>query len=698
MQQFKRNFYNKKRVLSSFDGTDYKAPFKNNYYRMNRNSFYALVISGFLYACSTTPQYATFDDYPVYEGNDLELIYSPQASKFRVWAPTATEVKVLLYDNGHEGGAYQTLDMKRAEQGTWTLKVKENLKGKFYTFQVKINDKWLEETPGMWVKATGVNGKRAAIIDFSETNPEGWDNDVRPAQKNFTDIVLYEAHVRDFSVSPSSGIKNKGKFLAFTEHGTKNTAGESTGIDHLKELGVTHVHLLPSYDYASIDETRLEDNKYNWGYDPMNYNVPEGSYSTDPYNPVSRITEFKSMVQSLHKAGIRVIMDVVYNHTYVGENSHLNLLVPGYFYRMKDDGSWSNASGCGNETASERAMMRKFIVESVVYWATEYHVDGFRFDLMGIHDIETMNAVRAALDKIDPTIFIYGEGWTADSSPLAEEKRAIKKNAKQLDNIAVFSDDIRDALKGSWMHSEIPGFVSGIDSLEESVKFGVVGATQHPQVDYTKPIYSKEPYVNNPTQIINYVSCHDDMCLVDKLREAKPADATDDELIRFNKLAQTVVFTSQGIPFIYAGEEVYRNKKGVHNTYQSPDSINQIDWNNKTKYKDVFEYYKGLIALRKAHPAFRMPTQDMVQQHLKFIDLLTPNVVSFMLTDHVNGDSWKDILVIYNGNRKAVTVEIPEGAWNLICHDGVINLNGILQVKTTTFTVAPSSASILYVK
>lgn len=657
-----------------------------------------LLISGLLSACNSTAHYTSFDDYPVYDGSDLELTYSAQASKFRVWAPTASQVKLLLYDNGSEGGAYKTLDMEHAEKGTWTLKVDEDLKGKFYTFQIKVNEKWLEETPGIWVKATGVNGKRAAIIDFAETNPAGWENDVRPPLKNFTDIILYEIHVRDFSVSPNSGMKNKGKFLAFTEHGTKNSAGESTGIDHLKELGITHVHLLPSFDFASIDETKLNEHKYNWGYDPLNYNVPEGSYSTDPYNPVTRIREFKQMVQSLHQSGIRVIMDVVYNHTSDGKNSHFNLLAPGYFYRMNADSTWSNASGCGNETASERAMMRKFMIESVVYWATEYHVDGFRFDLMGIHDIVTMNAIRAALDKIDPTIFIYGEGWTAAASPLAEEKRAVKKNAKKLDNIAVFSDDIRDALRGSWMHSQIPGFVSGTDSLEESVKFGVVGATQHDSIDYSKLIYSKAPYVNNPTQIINYVSCHDDMCLVDKLNESKPANTTDDELVRFNKLAQTIVFTSQGVPFIYAGEELYRNKKGIHNTYQSPDSINQIDWNYKTSHKDIFEYYKGLIALRKAHAAFRMPTQEMVQQHLKFINLKTPNVVAFMLTDHVNDEVWKDILVIYNGNRKPVMVQIPEGEWNLICNDGQINLNGISQINYTHFQVAPSSASIMYVK
>ena len=657
-----------------------------------------LLISGILSGCSSTPKYATYDDYPVYEGSDLELTYTPQYSKFRVWAPTASEVKLLLYDKGSEGGAYQTHDMDRSEKGTWVLNIEKNLKGKFYTFQIKVKEKWLEETPGMWVKATGVNGNRAAIIDFSETNPTGWENDVRPPLKSFTDITLYEVHMRDFSVSKSSGMKNKGKYLAFTEHGTKNASGEATGLDHLKELGITHVHLLPVFDFASIDETKLNENKYNWGYDPVNYNVPEGSYSTNPYNPVTRIREFKQMVQSLHQAGIRVIMDVVYNHTAKSKNSHFNLLAPGYFYRMNADSTWSNASGCGNETASERAMMRKFMIESVVYWATEYHIDGFRFDLMGIHDIETMNEIRAALDKIDPSLFMYGEGWTAGKSPLAEEKRAVKKNAKELDNIAVFSDDIRDALRGSWMHSQIPGFVSGIDSLEESVKFGIVGATQHADIDYSKLLYSKKPYVNNPTQIINYVSCHDDMCLVDKLNSSKPETATDEELIRFNKLAQTIVFTSQGVPFMYAGEEMYRNKKGIHNTYQSPDSVNSINWNFKTANADIFNYYKGLILLRKTHAAFRMPTEELVQQHLKFIQTGIPNVVAYMLTNHVNDEIWKDILVIYNGNRKPAEIEIPDEEWNLVCHDGVINLNGISPVKTTSFIVAPSSASIMYVK
>ncbi len=662
-----------------------------------RKLLFMTLALGFLVSCNSgAKKYASFADFPVYNGDDLELTYSPESSKFRVWSPAAQEVKLLLFDSGSEGSAYEMLDMKRSKSGTWTAKVKGDLKGKFYTFQVKIEDQWLEETPGMWVKATGINGKRAAIIDFNETNPEGWENDKHVLPENVTDAIIYEVHMRDFSISPTSGIKNKGKYLQFTEKGTKNKAGQATGIDHLKELGITHVHLLPSYDYASIDESTLHENNYNWGYDPQNYNVPEGSYSTDPANPISRIKEFKQMVQSLHSEGIGVIMDVVYNHTYVGENSHLNLLVPGYFYRFNEDGTWSNASGCGNETASDREMMRKFIVESVVYWATEYHIDGFRFDLMGIHDIETMNAIRAALDKVDPRIIIYGEGWSAGASPLGEENRAVKKNVSQLNGIAVFSDDIRDVLKGNWTN-EYPGFVAGRDSLENAVKFAVAAATEFPGVTNENLVHTDKPYATSPTQIINYASCHDDMCLVDKLRSRKPAGATEAEIQKFNKLAQTVVFTAQGVPFIFAGEEVYRDKKGVNNTYISPDSINQIDWDNKTVYNDIFTYYQGLIALRKAHPAFRMTSLDMMKKHLKFVELGVPNVVAFTLSDNANGDSWKDILVIYNGNRKNINVELPEGEWNVVIHDGKASpATPLFTVQNPKFVVGASSASIMF--
>jgi pullulanase len=649
-----------------------------------------------LFSCNRMPKYASFEEYPVYEGSDLELIYGAQSSKFRVWAPIASEVKLLLYDNGAEGGAYSTLDMKRSDQGTWALEVDGDLKGKFYTFQIKLKDKWMEETPGIWVKATGMNGKRAAVVDFTESNPDGWDNDVRPPLNNFTDIVMYGVHFRDFSMSPTSGIKNKGKYLAFTEHGTKNSTGETTGIDHLKELGVTHINLSPCFDFADIDETKLKNNKYSWGTEPLNFNVPEGSYSSNPSNPIVRIREFKRMVQSIHQSGMRVILDVDYTHTANVQSSHLNLLAPGYFYRQNKDSSWSNATGFGNETASERPMMRKLMIESLVYWVSEYHIDGFNFNQMGVHDLESMNAIRAALDKIDPDIFLCGDGLSASTSTLAEEKRALKSNGKQLDFISLFNDDLRNVLRDSAKFSEAPGFVSGTDSLENGVRFGVIAATQHTQINYSKLLYSKAAVVNNPTQTINYVSTHTDLCLADKLLQSKPSYAKDEDLIRYNKLAQTIICTSQGIPYLYAGDEFYRSKKGVRNTGESPDSINQINWDNKTTQKEIYDYSKNLLQLRKEHPAFRMPNQEMLQTHLQFLELLVPNIVAYVLSGHVNGEKWKDILVIYNGNPLAKKIIIPQGNWNVVCHDGQINLSGISTVSDTTFIVAPSSASILY--
>ncbi|MDR2651224.1 MAG: type I pullulanase [Prevotellaceae bacterium] len=639
------------------------------------------------------PKYNSFDDYPIYNGDDLGLTYSPKYSKFRLWSPAAIAVKLNIYDDGMNGNPVEIYMMQPDKNGTWIYKINDDLKGKFYTFQVKINDNWLAETPGIWAKAAGVNGNRAAIIDFSETNPDDWENDKKPELKHFADIIIYEVHIRDFSVSPTSGITHKGKFLSFTEKGTKSPEGETTGIDHLKELGITHVHLLPVFDFASIDETKLEANEYNWGYDPQNYNLPEGGYSTNPYEPKTRIREFKEMIKTLHNNGLRVVIDVVFNHTFFNENSNLYLTAQKYFYRYNADGSWSNASGCFNETASERQMMRKYIVDSVKYWATEYHIDGFRFDLMGIHDIETMNAVRAALDKIDSSIFIYGEGWTANTSPLSEDLRAVKRNAKQLNNIAVFCDDIRDALRGNWYNPKTGGFISGVEGNEESVKLGITGAIKHPQVDYSKVKYINHNYTNAPTQLINYVSCHDDLCLNDKIKETAPAHADAAELLRFNKLAQTVVFTSQGIPFIYAGEEICRNKKGFHNTFNLPDEINQIDWTYKSKYRDVFEYYKGLITLRKSYAAFRMNSANDVRKNLKFIKT-EKNFIAYLIDGRANNNAWEDIIVILNGNRNAVDFKLLEGKWKLLCHDGKIDINGIATVHGT-LRVEASSASIL---
>jgi pullulanase len=462
-------------------------------------------------------------------------------------------------------------------------------------------------------------------------------------------------------------------------------------------MGVTHVHLLPAFDFNSVDETKPEDNKYNWGYDPLNYNVPEGSYSTNPYDGNVRIKEFKTMVQALHKKGLRVILDVVYNHTSDTQNSNFNQFAPGYFYRQNADGSYSNATACGNEVASERAMVRKFMIESVVYWAKEYHLDGFRFDLMGVHDLETMNQISAALHKIDPTIFIYGEGWTAGNSPLPEDQRAVKKNAAKLNEIAVFSDDIRDGIKGGWSDVKEKGFVSGATGKAESVKFGIVASTPNQQVDYTKVNYSKAPWAAEPFQTITYVSCHDDNTLFDRLKISNPK-ASEADLVKMDKLANAIVLTSQGVSFLHAGVEMLRTKQGVANSYNQPDSINQIDWSRKTKYKAVFEYYKGLIALRKNHPAFRMPSTKMIQTNLKFIDTGDAGIIAYQLSNNANGDSWKNILIVLNGNPTDKSIKIPAGKWTLVADENTVDEKGIKQVSAGELAIAGTAAYVLYGK
>lgn len=644
---------------------------------------------------SIKKEYASYDLYPVRSGSLSEMEYTPQVTTFNLWSPTADEVRLMLYDTGDKGHAYETVPMEKAEEGTWTAKVKKNLLGKFYTFNVKINDKWLGDTPGINAKAVGVNGKRAAIIDMSKTNPDGWAEDKRPPLASAADAIIYEMHFRDFSVSNSSGIKHKGKFLALTEQGTVSPDGLSTGIDHLKELGVNHVHLLPSFDFASIDETKLRDNKYNWGYDPQNYNVPEGSYATDPYTPAVRIKEFKQMVQALHKAGIRVVMDVVYNHTYNTKESSFERTVPGYFYRQKPDGNYADGSACGNETASNRPMMRKFMIESVLHWINEYHVDGFRFDLMGIHDIETMNEIRKAVSAIDPSIIIYGEGWAAQAPAYPADSLAMKANIHKMPGVAAFSDELRDGLRGPFNDNHKGAFLAGLPGEEMSVKFGIVGAIRHPQVKNDSVNYSKAPWAEQPTQMISYVSCHDDMCLVDRLKASIP-DAKPEELANLDKLAQTAVFTSQAIPFIYAGEEVMRDKKGVHNSFQSPDSINAIDWHRKAEHADVFAYYKGLILLRKLHPAFRMGDAEKVRKHLEFLPVAVSNVVAFRLKDHANNDNWEDIVVVLNANKESVKQTVPEGKYIAVCRNGLINLQGLGTLYGPEVTVPAQSALIIY--
>ena len=615
-----------------------------------------------------------------------ELTYTKEVSSFKLNAPSrAKSVKVNIYNKGVGGEVLKTVKMKRTGADQWTADIPGDLKGLFYTFQVQTGRKAMQETPGVFAKAVAVNGRRAAIVDMGETNPEGWDNDRRPLTKSPVDLVIYEMHHRDFSISPTSGLKNKGKFLALTE---------PKAVYYLKNLGVNAVHLLPSFDYASVDESKPDVPQYNWGYDPLNYNVPEGSYSTDASCPVARIREFKQMVQALHKAGIRVILDVVYNHTFNIEESNFNLTYPGYYFRTTADGKISDGSGCGNETASEKPLMRQFMIESVLYWAKEYHIDGFRFDLMGIHDIETMNLIRKALDEVDPNIYMYGEGWSAGTCAYPVEKLAMKANTRQLDRIGAFCDDMRDAIRGPFNDDHKAAFLGAIPGNEESIRFGIAGCIDHPQIDMSKVNYSKAPWANSPAQMISYISCHDDMCVVDRLKASIPGITTD-ELIRLDLLGQTMVFTSQGVPFIYAGEEVLRDKKGVHNSFKSPDYINAIDWTNKDRYPQVFDYYRGLMELRRNHPAFRMADASMVRQHLEFIPT-SDCTICFRLKDNANGDSWQDIIVILNASKKAQKVAIPEGCWTSVCEGGIINLAGIAEYKGKEINVAPQEAIIIH--
>ena len=636
-----------------------------------------------------------YASWPAYSGDDLEMTVDARGTRFALWSPKAKAATVYVYDTDLNTPPVDSLEMRLGDGGVWRAQTPAPLYGKFYTFRVTdASGRRLDETPGVWAKATGTNGRRAAIIDFAKTDPQGWAADRGPELKAMTDAVVYEMHHRDFSIHPSSGIVHKGKFLALTEPATRTPQGAATGIDHLKELGVTHVHILPSYDYNSVDEANLPANEYNWGYDPYNYNTPEGSYSTDPANPEARVREMKAMVKALHDAGIGVVMDVVYNHTAGGDDSNFSLTAPGYYYRHRSDGTYSDASGCGNDTASERAQMRNFIINSVKYWAKEYHIDGFRFDLMAIHDMETMDAVAAELKKINPSIFVYGEGWTAGDSPLPAERRALKDNVGRMTGIAVFSDDIRDAVKGHYSDAADRGFATGKPGNEETVKIGIVGATAHPQVDYAKGNNSKRPYAAAPTQVVNYVSCHDDLTLTDKLAKSMPGSA-EAERQRAARLAQTIVFTSQGTPFMFAGEEVFRDKKGVHNSYKSPDSVNAIDWTLKTRNAAQFDYYRELIKLRKAHPAFRMTTAEDVARNIVFDKTDAPNIVSYSIRNNANGDEWKEIKLIFNGGTTPFAAKVPKGEWTVIARDGVLRADGLGESKGGTVVVTPVSALIL---
>ncbi len=650
---------------------------------------YSLSFAGETYEVQMPNVYstATFEEMYTYTGNDLGATWTAEKTAFRLWAPTATAVKVNLYQSGTEGtdDLIQQVEMTPDVNGTWVATVEGDLNGTYYTYSVDV-DGTTREACDPYARATGVNGKRAMVIDLDSTDPEGWENDTDPhAGNSITDAVIYELHVRDLSIDESSGIVNKGKYLGLIETGTTNANGIPTGLDHIKNLGVTHIHLLPVYDYGSVDESKLDTPQFNWGYDPVNYNVPEGSYSTDPFNGEVRVVEMKQMVKGLHDNGISVIMDVVYNHVYSGDSFCFNQIVPQYFSRVSDAGHYSNGSGCGNDTASERAMVKKYIVDSVLYWADEYHIDGFRFDLVGLIDTETINAVIEEVHKTHPNVIFYGEGWTMSTQVTKEGyTMTTQVNSTQTPQFSFFSDTIRDALKGSVFNNTEAGYLSNVNGKAVTV---------------AKCFFGAASWCKSPTQTINYASCHDNMSLFDRLTLSNP-DATMEDLVRMNNLAAVIYMTSQGTPFFQAGEEMLRSKPlgdGTfdHNSYRSPDSVNSLKWDNLNDpvYQDVYNYYQGVIAFRQAHPALRMTSAEDVNAHITEIACADGNVLAFHIASGANGEN-NDLFVVFNPRPESTTVTLPEGEWTIYINGEDAGTTA-LGTASGDLEVAPISAMVL---
>lgn len=633
-------------------------------------------------------------DYEVYTGNDLGAVYSPKMTRFKVWAPEAESVKLNLYKQGEGDNLIEQHIMKKSANGTYVFEKQGDCNGIYYTYTV-VNHGEEQEAVDPYTKAAGVNGQRGMVINLAKTNPQGFELDGYRNPEHITDAIIYEGSVRDFTMDESSGVFHNGKFLGLTEANTTNHFGEATALDYISGLGVTHVQILPAFDFETVDE-KNQKAQYNWGYDPDNYNVPEGSYAVSPYDGAVRIQEMKQMVLALHSRGIGVIMDVVFNHTYRRDDSNLQKIVPGYYYRSDETG-YTNGSGCGNEVASDRPMVQKLIVDSLIYWAKEYHIDGFRFDLMGVLDIDTMNVIAERLKEIRPDIYLYGEGWNGGPSSLAEEKRAFKASAKKMPGIGMFNDDIRDTIKGSVFYDEHLGFVNGGTHLENALRYGITGAVAHPQVDYDA--YGSKPWAKEPGQSINYVSCHDNYTLWDKLSVSCP-EASEEKKKAMNRLCAAIVFTSQGVPFIQAGEEFLRSKplpekKGfAENSYNMPDVVNSIKWDNIHEYPDMIAYYKGLMALRKAHPVFRMQSEAEMTQNLCFLSDTPENVVAYLLKGKGADDTPENILVIFNGNDEEILYNLPEGKWKILVDDKTAGADGKKNISEKT-DVEPLSALVL---
>lgn len=633
-------------------------------------------------------------DYEVYTGNDLGAVYSPKMTRFKVWAPEAESVKLNLYKQGEGDNLIEQHIMKKSANGTYVFEKQGDCNGIYYTYTV-VNHGEEQEAVDPYTKAAGVNGQRGMVINLAKTNPQGFEMDGYRNPEHITDAIIYEGSVRDFTMDESSGVFHNGKFLGLTEANTTNHFGEATALDYISGLGVTHVQILPAFDFETVDE-KNQKAQYNWGYDPDNYNVPEGSYAVSPYDGAVRIQEMKQMVLALHSRGIGVIMDVVFNHTYRRDDSNLQKIVPGYYYRSDETG-YTNGSGCGNEVASDRPMVQKLIVDSLIYWAKEYHIDGFRFDLMGVLDIDTMNVIAERLKEIRPDIYLYGEGWNGGPSSLAEEKRAFKASAKKMPGIGMFNDDIRDTIKGSVFYDDHLGFVNGGAHLENALRYGITGAVAHPQVDYDA--YGSKPWAKEPGQSINYVSCHDNYTLWDKLSVSCP-EASEEKKKAMNRLCAAIVFTSQGVPFIQAGEEFLRSKplpekKGfAENSYNMSDAVNSIKWDNIHEYPDMIAYYKGLMALRKAHPVFRMQSEAEMTQNLCFLSDTPENVVAYLLKGKGADDTPENILVIFNGNDEEILYNLPEGKWKILVDDKTAGADG-KKIISAKADVEPLSALVL---
>ena len=648
-----------------------------------------------------------FNEKYNYDG-ELGVIYSKNSSEFKLWAPLAEQVELVLY--GKDYNALESnktiIKMNKENRGVWRARINEDLSGEYYNYLVRNNGKTYESVDP-YAKAVSINGEKSMVIDMESTNPKGWSNDKKPILNDVTDSIIYEAHIRDLTKDEASGVitELRGKYIgAVLENSKIKGTSITTGLDHLKELGITHIHLLPVFDYGSIDERYDSPDNYNWGYDAQNYNVPEGSYSTNPYEGAVRISEFKEMVYRFHQAGIRVVMDMVYNHTYNLE-SPLNLTVPGYYYRKDKYGCYSNGSGCGNETASERYMFRKYMIDSVLYWAKEYHIDGFRFDLMGLHDLETMKIIRNELNKVDKSIIMYGEGWTCYDTPLNINESAVKNNICKFDDlqIAAFSDDARDSIKGSVFLKESLGFVNGGDNYEESIKYTICASTKHDEIDLSKVVYSKSFWANEPYQTITYDSAHDNNTLFDKLRMSCK-DENEEELLKMNKLAAAIVLTSQGISFLHEGEEFARVKENlqgeiIENSYNSSDYTNELKWLRKQRYIDLFNYYKGLIKLRKEYKAFRMNSNKEIQNNISFMakgnEFKDNHIVGYIINIEDYNDSYSKIAVIFNANKYNVEVDLDEGKWNVLVDGEKADSEVQYKIEDSIVNVSARSALIL---